>query len=423
MRQVTGRALSRRPQAAALAALLAACVPAVAQAGGPATTPPPATPAPWVQPGALEFGVLVDHMTLTVRDTGQGGLRWAVTASAPWLTVDRKEGTGPATLTVWAARPGLGLGAHEATLAFTSNRGEATVTVRVVVDDPFAGSPTVEGVPIFPADNPWNTDISAYPVHPNSAQFIASIGAAAPLHPDFGAFWEGRPTGFQYVVVGGDQKRVPVRFDYADESDPGPYPFPPDAPIEGGPTAPGDRHVLVLDRDHRKLYETWSSFPEAGGGWHVGTGAVFDLTRDALRPDTWTSADAAGLPILPGLVRYDEVAAGEVRHAFRFTCQRTQRGFIHPATHWASRSKDPNLPPMGLRLRLRADYDLSGFPPGARVILTALKRYGMIVADNGGNWFISGAHDTRWNSDELETIKRVPGSALEAVDTGPIVTG
>jgi hypothetical protein len=288
--------------------------------------------------------------------------------------------------------------------------------------DRFAGSPTIEGVPIFPKDNPWNTDISGLPVHANSAAYIASIGAGGHLHPDFGTFWDGHPSGIPFVVVGGDQAKVPVTFQYPDESDPGPYPIPPTAPIEGGRDAEGDRHVLVLDRDHKKLYETWDSHPQPDGSWKVGSGAIFDLTTNALRPEGWTSADAAGLPILPGLVRYDEVAAGEVCHAIRFTCQVTQRAYIHPATHWASRRTEANLPPMGLRLRLKADYDISSFPKSAQVILTALKQYGLILADNGSNWFMTGAHDPRWNDDELNTLKRVPGSAFEAVDTGPLVT-
>jgi len=288
-------------------------------------------------------------------------------------------------------------------------------------DDRFTGSPTVQGVPIFPNDNPWNTDITDYPVHPDSDTYIASIGVDGHLHPDFGTFWDGHPSGFQYVVVTGAQTKAPITFDYPDESDPGPYPTPADAPIEGGPDSEGDRHVLVLDRDNRKLYELFAAYPD-GDGWRAGSGAVFDLASNALRPEGWTSADAAGLPILPGLVRYDEVEAGEIRHAVRFTVQRTQRAYIHPATHWASTSTDPALPPMGLRLRLEADFDISGFPPPVRVILTALKRYGMIVADNGSNWFISGEHSPLWDDEELSAIRSVPGSAFEAVMTGDLVT-
>ncbi|MDH7569211.1 MAG: hypothetical protein QHJ73_06460 [Armatimonadota bacterium] len=275
----------------------------------------------------------------------------------------------------------------------------------------------------FPDDNPWNQDISKEPVDPNSARYIASIGTDAPLHPDFGTVWNGAPNGIPYVVVPGDQKRVPVRFQYAAESDPGPYPIPPDAPIEGGPNGTGDRHILVIDRDHWKLYELFHAFPE-GEGWRAGSGAIFDLNSNALRPPGWTSADAAGLPIFPGLVRYDEVVElGEVRHAFRFTARRSRRAYVHPARHWASRSNDPNLPPMGMRVRLRADFDVSGFPPAARVILNALKKYGMFLADNGGDWFLSGAPDPRWNDEEIRTLKRVKGRDFEVVRMGEVTSG
>ena len=277
-------------------------------------------------------------------------------------------------------------------------------------------------VQVFPADNPWNTGISALPVHPNSGAYIASIGRDASLHPDFGTVWAGAPNGIPFCVVRGSRPKVPVSFEYPDESDPGPYPIPPNAPIEGGPNGTGDRHILVVDRDRWKLYELFSAYRQ-GTGWRAGSGAVFDLRSNDLRPAGWTSADAAGLPIFPGLARYDEVASGAITHALRFTVQRTQRGYIAPARHWASQSQDPSLPPMGLRVRLRADYDLSGFPQCAQVILRALKTYGMIVADNGGNWFVSGAPDPRWNDEELNTLKRVKGSDFEAVDTGPITTG
>jgi hypothetical protein len=279
------------------------------------------------------------------------------------------------------------------------------------------------GLQVFPPDNPWNTDISKLPVHPNSANFVSSIGADKPLHPCFGPPYEGRPNGIPYSFVKGDQPKVPVTFVYPGESDPGPYPIPEDAQIEGGGEAEGDRHVLVIDTDNLKLYEIFHSF-RAGEGWKADSGAVFDLKSNKLRPETWTSADAAGLPIFPGLVRYDEVVEkGEINHALRFTVSRSQRGYIHPATHFASRSKDPNRPPMGLRVRLKADYDISGFPKEAQVILRCLKKYGMIVADNGGDWFVTGAPDPRWNDDVLNTLKRVKGSDFEAVDTGPVVTG
>jgi len=279
-------------------------------------------------------------------------------------------------------------------------------------------SPQISGCPVFPADNPWNRDISNDPVDPNSSNYIAHMnGATRFLHPDFGS---NLTYGIPYVVVAGTQPKVPVTFDYDDDSDPGPYPIPQDAPIEGGASSTGDRHILVLERDNCLLYETWNS-RFVGPGWHCGSGAIFNLRSNQLRPDTWTSADAAGLPILPGLVRYDEaVTDGEIKHAVRFTVQSTQRAFIHPATHYASSNTNPNAPPMGLRVRLKASYDLSRFTGASRVILTALKKYGMFVADNGSDWFISGATDARWNDNDLNQMKTVPASAFEVVQTGTI---
>jgi len=275
---------------------------------------------------------------------------------------------------------------------------------------------------IFPADNPWNRDVSELPVHPRSADYIKSIGPAKGLHPDFGTVWKGAPNGIPFVVVPGTQKKVPVAFKWAGESDKGPYPIPPDAPVEGGPGSRGDRHIIVLDFHNRKLYELFSAY-KTEGGWRAGSGAVFDLTGNKLRPAGWTSADAAGLPVFPGLARYDEVVKkGEVRHALRFTVRRTQRAYVHPARHFASRSRDAKLPPMGLRVRLKKDCDVSRFPKPARVILTALKKYGMILADNGGDWFISGAPHPKWNNDELRWLKKIKGRDLEAVQTGKLVT-
>lgn len=277
---------------------------------------------------------------------------------------------------------------------------------------------------IFPPDNPWNTDISAYPVHPLSDQYINSIGATETLHPDFGTEWQGAPNGIPSVNVPGDQARVPVSFTYSDESDPGPYPIPPEAPIEGGANGTGDRHVIVLDVDACMLYEMWNSWPVNGGeSWRAGSGAVFDLSSNTLRPEGWTSADAAGLPIYPGLVRYEEVVEqGEIPHALRFTVVNSQRAYIHPATHYASDKTDTNLPPMGLRLRMKAGYNCSGFSSEVQVICAALKRYGMFVADNGSDWYLSGSPDTRWNEDHIHELQDIPGSAFEAVYTGEIIT-
>ena len=302
----------------------------------------------------------------------------------------------------------------------------------VLAGEPPAGqpaqpqSPTLKTrfgeVAVFPPDNPWNQDVSGLAVHASSADYIAAIGADKPLHADFGTVWNGAPNGIPYVAVGADQPKVPVTFEYADESDKGPYPVPPDAPVEGGPNAKGDRHVLVIDAANKKLYELFSAY-KTDAGWKAGSGAVFDLTSNKLRPAGWTSADAAGLPVFPGLVRYDEIVERrELRHALRFTVKRTQRGYLAPATHWASRSKDRKLPPMGLRLRLKAGYDVSKFPPSAQVILNGLKRYGMLLADNGGDWYVSGAPHEKWNDDELNSLKRVKGKDFEAVDTGRLVT-
>ncbi len=280
-------------------------------------------------------------------------------------------------------------------------------------------SPQIAGCAVFPPDNPWNRDISNDPVDPNSANYIAHMnGDSKFLHADFGS---NLTYGIPYVVVPGTQPKVPMTFDYADESDPGPYPIPPDAPIEGGASSTGDRHILVVDKDNCLLYETFDSH-FVGPGWHCGSGAVFNLRSNQLRPDGWTSADAAGLPILPGLVRYEEAAlAGEIKHALRFTVQSTQRAYIHPATHFASSNTNPNAPPMGLRVRLKASYDLARFTGAAKVILTALKKYGMMVADNGSDWFITGATDPRWDDDDLNQLKTVPGNAFEVVQTGPII--
>jgi hypothetical protein len=276
----------------------------------------------------------------------------------------------------------------------------------------------------FPDDNPWNLPVDQAPIDPNSDSLIASIGLTAGLHPDFGASYNGGPFGIPYIVVDSTVPDVRVTFDYADESDSGPYPIPPDAPVEGGADSRGDRHVLVVDRDHWKLSELLAAYPVSRSlDWQAGSGAVFDLSSNALRPAGWTSADAAGLPIFPGLVRYDEVVEqGLIRHALRFTIRHTRRGYVSPARHWASLDTNPMLPPMGMRVRLKGNFDLSGFPPSARVILQALKTYGMMVADNGGDWFISGAPDPRWNDDELNTLKQVLGSNFEVVRMGPVIT-
>jgi len=285
-----------------------------------------------------------------------------------------------------------------------------------------AGGPTIAGCPVFPATNAWNTDVRDAPRHPLSAQIIATIRSVGGdrFHPDFG---EDPTYGIPFVVVPADQPRVPIRYtDHGDESDPGPFPIPLDAPVEGGAASSGDRHVIAVQEGSCELFELFAGVRD-GAGWAAASGARFDLRTGALRPLGWTSADAAGLPILPGLVRHEEVAAGEIRHALRVTFARTQRGFVLPATHFASRLTDPTLPPMGLRLRLRADHDIGGLSGQARVIAAALQRYGLIVADNGSNWYVQGAPSPWWDDEDLSQLKRIPGSAFEVVDTGPVRTG
>ena len=286
----------------------------------------------------------------------------------------------------------------------------------------FPPSTAPPGAPSAADLSAWNQDVSAAAVHPRSDEIVARIGATGPdeLHPDFG---DNPAYGIPYVVVPGVQPDVPVRIGpdgYPDESDFGPAPIPPRAPIEGG----SDDHVLVVDRDACELFELYRG--EYRGGprnkWRAASTAFFDLTSTALRPDTFTSADAAGLPIFAGLVRYDEVAAGRIDHAIRVTFDETRRAFVHPATHYASSSCDPDRPAMGMRLRLKAGHDISALDGQARVIATALKRYGMIVADNGSNWFITGATDSRWEDDDLNRLKEIPGSAFEVVNTGSIIT-
>jgi hypothetical protein len=281
------------------------------------------------------------------------------------------------------------------------------------------------GMRLLPADDEWNRDVSKDEVDPLSDAIIASIGRDKGLHEDFGIVWKGQPGGIPYYVVGRDQPGVPIQFgEGREESDPGPYPIPADVMIEGGPTAKGDRHVLVFDKDNGKLYELFSAYPVDGGkSWKAYSGAVFDLRSPKPRPQGWTSADAAGLPILPGLARYDEIGgAKKLTHALRFTVTKSRRAYVAPATHFASPHRDANLPPMGMRVRLRADYDLSRFTGSARVILEGLKTYGMILADNGGDWFISGAPDERWVHDELVQIRKVKGRDLEVVKIGPVTT-
>jgi hypothetical protein len=281
--------------------------------------------------------------------------------------------------------------------------------------------PQAPACPVFPPTSPWNQRVDKLPVAAGSDRVVAAIGASDNAHADFGSgLWEGGPIGIPITVVRGTQAKSRVAFEYADESDKGPYPIPKNVAIEGGRGSDGDRHALIVDRDRCKLYELFALYPTSGGGWRAGSGAIYDLRSNKLRPAGWTSADAAGLPILPGLARYEDVAKGRIDHALRFTVQETRRAYVWPARHFASDKTDPDLPPMGARFRLKRSYDISGYPRQARIVLQALKEYGMILADNGSNWFVSGAPHPKWSNAELHTIRRVRGSAFELVDTSSL---
>lgn len=284
---------------------------------------------------------------------------------------------------------------------------------------PLPGAPDC---PLFPADNQWNQRVDGLPAAPESAAMVSSIGLDTGLHPDFGAGrYNGAPIGIPFKVVPGGQPKARVRFQYADDSDRGPYPIPRGVPIEGGRRSDGDRHVLLVDRDGCRLYELFAAYPtRSPRRWRAGSGAIWDLRSNALRPEGLTSADAAGLPILPGLARYDEVRAGRIDHALRFTVSRSRRAFVYPARHFASELDDASLPAMGQRLRLKAGVNIGGYPAQAQVILQAMKEYGLIVADNGSDWFVSGAPDPGWNDDDLGQLGGIKGSDFEVVDTSSL---
>ncbi len=279
--------------------------------------------------------------------------------------------------------------------------------------------PGAPNCPIFPASSHWNMRVDQLPLHPRSAAMVSAVGRSAPAHAGFASgLYEGEPIGIPYRVVSSTQKRVPMRFKYHHSSDPGPYPIPANMAIQGGRSSEGDRHLIVVDRDRCRLYELYAAYPQNGGrSWRAGSGATWNLRSNRLRPRFWTSADAAGLPILPGLVRYDEVRSGRIDHALRITVPRTRRAFIYPARHFASHSRDPDLPAMGQRVRLRASFDVSGYPPQSQVVLSALKRYGALVADNGSAWNVSGAPSDGWDNDDLHSFTQVQGSDFEVVDT------
>ncbi len=310
-----------------------------------------------------------------------------------------------------------------------SRGARAALAVAVWATTLAACGPTVPGTtcPMFPADSHWHADVRSLPTLANSTQMVATVGATRSLKADFGAgLWDGGPIGIPYVVVPAAQPRVRVTFEYASESDPGApgepagYPIPPNPPIEGGPAADGDRHVLIVDQGACRLYELYDARPASGGRWTAGSGATWDLRSHALRPAGWTSADAAGLPILPGLVRYDEVAAGKVEHAIRMTVPVSRTAYVWPARHQAGSTSSVDAPPMGQRFRLRSTVDESTFPAQVRPIIQALKTYGAINADNGSAWFLSGVPDERWDDDALRTLGRLEGSDFVAIDATPL---
>ena len=368
-----------------------------------------------------------DRQTFTAQATGVSNptFSWSVLGGSANGTIGQGGAyLAPATTGVFAVRAALATD--------SSIHGEATVDVSTAPQTGACNSAdlgdgaSLHGYLPFPSDNPWNQDISGLSVAANSTSIISFIGAGTGLKGDFGSgTWNGEPIGIPYTVVAGSQATVPIHFfpsGYGDESDPGAMPIPPLAPVEGGPDSTGDRHVLVLDRDNCLLYELGYGFPQTGGSWGANVAVVWDLHSNALRPWSWTSADAAGLPIFPGLARYDEVASGAIHHALRFTVPTSRKAYVAPASHQASGNTSTSSPPMGLRVRLKASVNLSGYGSNVQVILRALKQYGMILADNGSAWYISGAPDVRWDNDELRQLGNIKGSDLEVVDTGTVYT-
>jgi len=365
-------------------------------------------------------------------------LNWNVTGASA-LTLNQSAVSGSSLAVSPAATTGY-------TLVASNSAGSTSASVTVTVNAPGDGTvygqlsganlgpgASLNGALPFLSGNAWNSDISTAPVDANSDALIASIGLTRGLHPDFGSgLYDGSPIGIPYVVVGGAQAKVAITFgDYADESDPGPYPVPANAPIEGrkadGSAFGGDRHVLVIDRDANRLYEMGNAYPQNDGTWQASGGAVFHLDANTVRPGGqpgWTSADAAGLPIFPGLARYDEAASGVIRHALRFTVSATRRAYVPPATHWASGNTSANLPPMGMRVRLKAGFVIpAGFSTESKAILQSMKTYGMFVADNGSSWFVSGAPDERWNNDKLlSELGSVKGGNFEVIRMDGLVT-
>jgi len=278
-------------------------------------------------------------------------------------------------------------------------------------------SQNINNCKVFPQNNIWNTQLDTMPIHKKSQDYINTIGVNLSLRSDFGSgLWNDTPIGIPYVLVSGSEKKQIVTFEYADESDKTGYPIPNNPPIEGGENSTGDRHILMIDTSNCKLYELFNAYQNSDKSWRAGSGSIFDLNSNILRTDTWTSADAAGLPIFPGLVRYEEVASGEINHLIRFTVPKTQRAYLWPARHFASSIKDVNYPPMGIIMRLKSTFDISKLSPQAKVVAKALQKYGMILADNGSAWFMSGVPNENWDNDDLYTLRQIHGNDFEAID-------
>ena len=371
------------------------------------------------------------NATITITGKRAATKVWAAVSRKSWTTMVAASGRGSGTATWRRSTAGLPAGIHVDTITITASGAVGSpdrIIDSLVISGtvtppppppppPTAGRPdlglnaSLNGRPVFPASDPWNQPIDQAPVDPNSAAILTLIGLTRNLHPDFGANWNGGPFGIPYVVVPDDQPRLPVSFMYADESDVGPYPIPANPPVEPGG---GDQHILMITRDEFKLFELFAA--QGGPPWSAGSGAIFDLVNGTTRPAGWTSADAAGLPIFPGLVRYDEVyEQGVISHAIRFTVAQTRRAYVAPARHWASSSTDPLRPPMGMRVRLKASVNIAGYPAPAQVILRALKTYGMIVADNGSSFFMSGTADARWDDAVNNTLKQIKVSDFEVI--------
>lgn len=363
--------------------------------------------------------------------TGASSTTWTATKRKSWTTLVTSAGSGSGPLTWTRNTAALAAGIYVDTLTISAMGASGspariidTVRIAAASTPPPTGTRaelgrngSLKGRRIFPATDPWNQPVDTAQVDANSLAILTKIGLTRNLHPDFGANWNGGPFGIPYVVVPDTQPRVPVSFMYAGESDPGPYPIPPNPPTEPA----GDRHVLMVTQDEFKLYELFSV--NTGSPWTAGSGAIFDMINGTTRPAGWTSADAAGLPILPGLVRYDEVVEqGAINHALRFTVRYSRRAYVAPARHWASTSTDPLNPPMGMRVRLKASVDISSYPAQAQVILRALKKYGMMVADNGSDFYLSGTADARWNDAVISTLKQIRVSDFEVIRMTNIVT-